>query len=90
MLKIYEFPKISKKKMKNFIKHFYKSQTAVCLKEIIQPPPDRTFLQAFSFQVLRECSSWASRNGAEQMFFLTPTRNMFLAVMWQYLFYNVE
>ena len=31
----------------------------------------------FAFQVLRECSSWASKNGAVQIFFLTPTRNMF-------------
>ena len=28
-------------------------------------------------QVLREYSSWASRNGAVQMFFLAPARNMF-------------
>ena len=33
-------------------------------------------IQTFAFQVLRECSSWASRNGAVQMFFLTPNRNM--------------
>ena len=27
--------------------------------------------------MLQECGSWAPRNGAVQMFFLTPTRNMF-------------
>ena len=34
-------------------------------------------IQTFAFKVLQECSSWASRNGAVQMFFLTPNRNMF-------------
>ena len=33
-------------------------------------------IQEFSFKVLQECSSWVSRNGAVQMFFLTPNRNM--------------
>ena len=33
---------------------------------------------------------WASRNGAVDFFFLTPTRNMFLAVFQEYTFYNVE
>ena len=46
-----EFPKISIK-VKNF-KTFYESQTAICLKEIIQPPPD--FLeQNFSNRDLQE------------------------------------
>ena len=51
-------------------------------------PPDRSLLrlwkknfltdiyrniQIFPFKVLLECSSWASRNGAVQMFFLTPS-----------------
>ena len=31
-----------------------------------------------------------SRNGAVQFFFLTPTRNMFLAVLWEYIFYTFE
>ena len=31
----------------------------------------------FAFKVLQESSSWASGNGALQMFFLTPNRNMF-------------
>ena len=31
----------------------------------------------FTFKVLQECSSWASRNGAVQMFLLTQNRIMF-------------
>ena len=69
------------------------------------PLPDKSFLrlwyksfqtliygniETFAFQVLRECSSLAPRNGAVQMFFLTPARNMFLAVLWDYIFCNVE
>ena len=34
-------------------------------------------IQTFAFKVLQECSSWASRNDAAQMFFLTPNRNKF-------------
>ena len=34
-------------------------------------------MQTFAFQVLRESISWASRNGAVQISFLTLTRNMF-------------
>ena len=34
-------------------------------------------IQIFAFKVLQGCSSWASRNGAVQMFFLKPNRNMF-------------
>ena len=34
-------------------------------------------IQEFAFKVLPECSSLVSRNGAVQMFFLTPNRNMF-------------
>ena len=33
-------------------------------------------IQTFAFKVLQECSSWASRNDAVQMFFLTPNRKM--------------
>ena len=90
--------------MKNF-KTFYESQTAICLNEILQPPTkqklptslEQKFLNGDSqeytnicFQVLRECSSWASRNGAVQMFFLTPTRNIFLVALREYIFHNVE
>ena len=34
-------------------------------------------IQTFAFKVLQVCSSWTSRNGAVQMFFLTPNRNIF-------------
>ena len=34
-------------------------------------------MQAFTFKVFQECGSWASRNDAVQMLFLTPNRNMF-------------
>ena len=33
-------------------------------------------IQTFAFKVLQEYSSWVSRNGVVQMFFLTPTKNM--------------
>ena len=83
--------------MKNF-KTFYESQTVIILKEIIQSPlPTRNFwteiyrnMQIFAFQVLQEHSSWASKNGAVQMFFLIPTRKIFLAVLQEYVFYNVD
>ena len=53
----------------------------------IPPPPDKNLLrlwnknllrkiyrniQTFAFKVLQECSTCASRNGAVQIFFLTP------------------
>ena len=31
-------------------------------------------IMTLAFQVLRQCSSWASKNGAVQMFFMTPAR----------------
>ena len=101
--------------MKN-CKSFWKAQTAIRLKEVIQPPTshplaDKTLLhfwnknflkeiyrniQTFAFNVLQECSFWAPRNGAVQIFFLTPNRNMFtvywfvkserfLAVLWEHI-----
>ena len=33
--------------------------------------------KTFAFKVHPECGSWASRNGAVQMFFLTANRNTF-------------
>ena len=33
-------------------------------------------IQTFAFKVLQQYSSWASRNGAVRMFFLTPKRNI--------------
>ena len=56
------------------------------------PPADKTLLylennfffmeiyrniQTFAFKGLQESSSWVARNGALQIFFLTPHRNMF-------------
>ena len=56
------------------------------------PQPDKTLLhlwnknslteiyriiQTFAFTVLQDCRSWASQNGAVQMFFLAPNRKMF-------------
>ena len=34
-------------------------------------------IQAFAFKVFAEFSFWVSRNGAVQMFFLKPNKNMF-------------
>ena len=34
-------------------------------------------IQTFAFKGLQESSSWVARNGAVQIFFLTPHRNMF-------------
>ena len=50
------------------LKTRYEVQTASCVKEIIlhSIPP-----------VLQECSSCTSRNGAMQIIFLTPNRNVF-------------
>ena len=57
-------------------------------------------IQRFAFKVLQECSSWASRNGAVQISFLTPNRNMFigkfvklerfLAVLREHIIFNVK
>ena len=79
------------------------------------PPPDKILLglwnkksltgiyrniQTFAFKVFQECSSWASRDGALQMFFLTPIRNMLaekflkskrvLAVLREHIIFNVK
>ena len=57
-------------------------------------------MQSFAFKVLQECSSRAPRNGAVQMFFLKPNRNMFagkfvklerfLAVLREHIIFNVK
>ena len=57
-------------------------------------------IQTFAFKVLQKCSSWASRNGAAQMFFLTPNRNMlggkfvkserFLTVLREHIIFNFK
>ena len=54
----------------------------------------------FAFKVLQKSSSWASGNGAVQMLFLTPNRNMFtgkfvnwerfLAVFWEHIVFNFK
>ena len=57
-------------------------------------------IQTFAFKVLQETSSWASGNGAVQMFFLTPNRSIFagkfvswenfLVVFWEHIIFNIE
>ena len=57
-------------------------------------------IQTFAFKVLQECSSWASRNGAVQIFFLTPNRKMlarkfvksetFLAMLREHIIFSVN
>ena len=54
--------------MKN-CKTFYETQ-----KEIYR------YIQTFVFKVFQECSFWASKNGAVQILFLTPNRNMFAGI----------
>ena len=58
------------------IKFYYVSGTKVSLRRYTEI---YRHIQAFAFKVLQECGSWASRNDALQMFFLTPNtnRNMF-------------
>ena len=58
------------------------------------------YIQTFAFKVLQKCSSWASRNGAVQMFSLIPSRNMsagkllkserFLAALREHIIFNVS
>ena len=74
-------------KMKN-CKTFYEAQTASRPKGNYSPPHQiksyyvsgtKIFLwryTTFAFKVIQECRSWASRNDAVQMFFLTPNRKM--------------
>ena len=98
-----EFPKISVKMM--ISKHFASPEQRVVWIKLFSFPPDKSSLriwnkyfltevyrniQRFDFQVLQECSSWASINGAVLMLFQTPTKNMFLDVLQEYIFYNVE
>ena len=57
-------------------------------------------IQTFAFPVFREWSSWASRNGAVQIYFSDTNQkdicwkickvNGFLAVLREYIFENVE
>ena len=71
-------------------KTFCLAQRANRLKEIIQPPPDKSLLSSwkqkfssgdirqytFAFQLLWESSFWTSRNGAEQSFFRLNRKNL--------------
>ena len=78
MLKLVEFSKISIE---------IKNCNTFCKAPI--PPREQTLLRLgnnffkeiytniFAFKVIQECSSWASRNGVVQIFFLTPHRNIF-------------
>ena len=65
-------------------KYFMSPNPRAAWKKLFSSPPDKSFLrlwskyflteiyrniQTFDFKMLRECSSWASRNGAVQMFF---------------------
>ena len=50
-------------------------------------------IQIFDFQVLQKFSSLASKNGTMQMLFVTPMElkyRRFLAVLREYIFYNVQ
>ena len=113
--KIVEFRKISIK-MKNYKTFYKSQTTSGLKEIIQPPPTphkillrlwNKTFLreiyrniQTFAFKVLQESSSWASGNGAVQMFFLTPNRNMFtgkfvnwerfLAVFWEHIIFNFK
>ena len=104
---------ISQKFQLKTFKTLYKTQTVSHLKKIILPPTrkkasclwngnflmDNRNVQTFSFQVLWECSSQASRNGAV-LFFLRPSRNViaekfvkwirFVAKLPKFDFYNVH
>ena len=92
MLKIVEFSKISIK-IKNCKTFCKAQTANRLKKFIQSPPPHQnkpyyvsetnffkeTYrnIQTFAFKVLQECSSWVSRNGVVQIFFLTPHRNKF-------------
>ena len=67
------------------LKHFFKRPKQwAAFRKLFSPPPDKSFfrrytgllteiyrnIHTFASPVFRECSSWASRNGAVQFFFL--------------------
>ena len=57
-------------------------------------------IQTFAFKVLQESSSWASGNGAVQILFFTPNRNMvagkfvnwesFWTMFWDHVIFNFK
>ena len=66
------------------LKHFTRPKPQATLRKLFSPPPDNMFfllwnknfltaiyrnIQTLAFQVLGECSCWASRNGAVQVVF---------------------
>ena len=73
----------------------------VCLGETILPPPDKSFQRLWNknvwtqidWHLLSKCSKNVVLRHLEMVqcrcSFLTPTRNMFLAVLQEYIFYNV-
>ena len=74
---VVEFPKLSIK-IKNF-ETFYEPQAVRRLPEVIQLLSEiHMIIQTFAFPVFPEYCSWAFRNGAVQIFFVIPTRNMFV------------
>ena len=87
------------------VKHFTRPKQRAALRKLFslhQSPLKQNFLreiyrniQTFAFKVLQESSSWASGNGAVQMIFVIPNRNIFvgkfvnwesfLAVFWEHV-----
>ena len=78
---------------RQILKHFTSPKQRFAGKKLFSPTTDKTFLclwnkniradiyrniQKFAFQILWECTSWASRNCAVQMFILTPTQSIIL------------
>ena len=115
LLKMVEYPKMPTKIKicKTFYKGqtaSHRSEKSFCLSKPDKFLPrlrNKHFLtemyrkiQTFAFKVLQEFSSWALRNGAVQMFFLTPNRKMlagkfvkwerFLAALWEYIIFSVK
>ena len=92
------------------VKHFTRPKQRAALRKLFslhQSPLKQNFLreiyrniQTFAFKVLQESSSWASGNGAVQMIFLTPNRNIFagkfvnwesfLAVFWEHVIFDFK
>ena len=64
------------------IKPYYVFGTKICVTRYTEIYRN---IQTFTFRALQECSVWVWRNGAPQMFSLTPNRNMFAGkfVKWE-------